>query len=395
MKKNRILILGGGYAEVPLIKAAKNMGNYVITTGNQKDGVGHSYGDKYVDADFSNCELMLDIAKRENITAICSGCNDFALLSTAYVAEKMGLEGHDSYDVSKLLHHKDRYRKFAESINIPSPKAMVCKDINDVIKISDNLSFPVMVKPVDLTGGKGITMCESLDEAIIAFEKSIDITREKYVIIEEFVEGSRHGFTGLLQNQKMTFYFGDDEHYYKNQYMVEGASTPSKDMSNIYSKLVKYSEMIARELKLVDGIFHIQYILKDGVEPIIIEICRRAPGDLYVELVEKSTGVEYAKEIVCLESGIKRDIYCMRDSKDYWIRHCVMSEKTGVIKKINYNYGIEKYIDKQLVWANQGDCIKNSMTYKAGIIFLKFKNRDKFLEVKNNIHRYINIEVCN
>ncbi len=250
-----------------------------------------------------------------------------------------------------------------------------------------------MVKAVDLTGGKGISKCETLEEVIRAFKKAIDISREEHVVIEEFIEGSRHGFTGLLQDKKMGFYFGDDEHYYKNQYMVEGASTPSKDMRSVHNKLVQYSEYIANELDLVDGIFHIQYILKDEVEPIIIEICRRAPGDLYIELVEKSTGFKYAREIMSLESGVKRGKYSMMEPKGYWIRHCIMSDKAGVIKKINYSNNIDKYIDKAMIWGKKGDVIEDSMTYKAGIIFLRFDNKESFLTVKNNIHKYINIEL--
>ena len=385
--------MGGGHAEVPLIRAAKELGYYVITTGNQKDGIGHLYSDKYIEADFSDCNLMLDIAIKEGVTKVCSGCNDFALLSAAYVAEKMGLGGHDSYAVSKQIHHKDQYKMLANEMNIPSSRNLVCKNKEDVIEALKKINFPVMIKPIDLTGGKGIKKCQTELEALEAFETAINITREKYIIIEEFIEGSRHGFTGLLQNQKMTFYFGDDEHYYKNQYMVEGASTPSKDMDRVFEKLVEYSENIAKKLELVDGIFHIQYILRNEKEPIIIEICRWAPGDLYVELVKKSTGVEYAKEIVCLESGIKREPYYNRQTKDYWIRHCIMSEKEGKFKYINYEEEVLKYVDEQVIWAREGDDINNIMTYKAGIIFMVFKDKDEFLRIKRNIHDYISIEV--
>ena len=106
MKK--MLLLGGSHAEIPMIQAAKKMGYYVITSGNQVDGLGHPYGDKYVQADFSDKEAILQLAKKEQVDAICSGCNDFACLTAAYVAEKLGSPGHDSYENAIKIHHKDK-----------------------------------------------------------------------------------------------------------------------------------------------------------------------------------------------------------------------------------------------------------------------------------------------
>ena len=84
--------------------------------------------------------------------------------------------------------------------------------------------------------------------------------------------------------------------------MVSGASSPSSVPKSAEEKLCKDSEKIAELLGLVDGIFHVQFILKDGV-PIIIEICRRPPGDLYVKLVKYATGVDYPMWIVKAQAG--------------------------------------------------------------------------------------------
>ena len=80
--KKKMLLLGGGHAEIPLIQAAQSLGWYVITTGNAREGLGHPYADKNVFADFSDKDAMLELAKSEGVQAVCSGCNDFALLST-------------------------------------------------------------------------------------------------------------------------------------------------------------------------------------------------------------------------------------------------------------------------------------------------------------------------
>ena len=121
MKK--MLIAGGGYADIPLIKAAKKLGYFVITSGNRPDDMGHPYADKVSLADFSDAEAILSVAKENKVDGICPCCNDFSALSAAYAAEKLGLPGHDTFEVTRLLHHKDLYRNFAREHQIPSPQA--------------------------------------------------------------------------------------------------------------------------------------------------------------------------------------------------------------------------------------------------------------------------------
>ena len=185
--KKKLLLLGGSHAEIPLIKAAKELGWYVITTGNNRDGLGHPYADKTVFADFSNKEAMLELARTEGVQAVCSGCNDFALLSTVYVCEKLGIPGHDSYATSLEIHHKDKYRALATRLGIPTPRAITVKvtgsefaanqgevtskDCADFETAIAQLTFPIIVKPVDLTGGKGVHRASTIDEAREAYKK--------------------------------------------------------------------------------------------------------------------------------------------------------------------------------------------------------------------------------
>ena len=99
MKK--LLILNGSFCEEPLIKTAKQMGFYVVTTGNMPELCGHKFSDKYINADYSNKEAILQIVKTEKIDHIVSCANDFGALTAAYVAEKMGWEGHDTFANAK------------------------------------------------------------------------------------------------------------------------------------------------------------------------------------------------------------------------------------------------------------------------------------------------------
>ena len=386
----KMLLLGGGHAEIPLIQAAHELGWYVITTGNAREGLGHPYADKNVFADFSDKDAMLELAKSEGVQAVCSGCNDFALLSTVYVCEKLGLPGHDSYATSLEIHHKDKYRALATRLGIPTPRAITVRTSNRAENCADfetaiaQLTFPIIVKPVDLTGGKGIHRAANADEAREAYKDACSRTRQDHIVVEEFVQGSNHGFSAMLAKGKVAFAFSDNEQYYINKYMVSGANSPSTSSDKTLAMLREYSERIAQELHLVDGILHIQYIERADGTPIIIEICRRPPGDLYIKFVKYATGVDYPKFIVQAETG--EDISSIADvpTQGFWLRHCIMSdcqagEQTatgdickGIVRDVTFAPEIQGNIVEKFLWYKPGEVITDKLIYKAGIVFFKF-----------------------
>lgn len=377
-----MLLLGGSHAEIPLIQAAQALGWFVITTGNNRDGLGHPYADKTVFADFSDKDAMLELARVECVTAVCSGCNDFALLSTAYVCEKLGLRGHDSYATSLEIHHKDKYRALATRLGIPTPKAITVHvdNVNEFESASALLTFPIIVKPVDLTGGKGIHRAISPKEACEAYKDACNRTRQDHVVVEEFVEGTNHGFSAMLVKGKVAFAFADNEQYYVNKYLVSGANSPTTSDVSTLEKLRNYSERIACELNLVDGILHIQYIEKSDGTPVIIEICRRPPGDLYIKFVKYATGIDYPKFIVLAETG--EDISGITDvpTRGFWLRHCIMSDHGGTVRDVTFSPEIQGNIIEKFLWHKSGDRINDILTYKAGIVFFKFDNLEEMVD---------------
>lgn len=391
MKK--MLMLGGSHAEIPMIQAARKMGYYVITTGNQESGLGHPYADEYVNCDFSDKEAIYRLATEKKVDAICSGCNDFAALSAAYAAEKMRLPGHDSYETALQIHHKDKYRALAERIGIHTPRSYRCTAPNEIDAICSNITFPVIVKPVDLTGGKGMMRCDDVYQVKSAVANAMKVTRQNYVIIEEFVTGTNHGFSAYIQNGRVTFYFVDNEQYYHNPYLVSGASAPGDVPLHAIEQLCKDCNKIAQELSLADGILHIQFILTRTEEPVIIEVCRRAPGDLYIQFVQMATGIDYPHYIVAAEAGVQMEQPGHSFINGYYVRHCVMADETGIIDSVTFAPEIKPYIVDSLMWYQPGEEIEDNMKYKAGIVFLHFEQEEKYREYIGRLTELIKIKV--
>lgn len=391
--KKKLLIVGGGYADIPLINAGKRLGFEVTTTGNRPQELGHRYSDRYIPADFSDPQAILELARKLNIDAICACSNDFSALSSAYVAEAMGLKGHDAYETSQLLHHKDRYRQFAITHHIPSPYAKGFDQLATAQHEIQQFQLPIMVKPVDLTGGKGITKIETLDQANKALEYAFAISRVKKVVLEEFIEGSRHGFSAFIREGKVVFYFMDDEYYHLNPYMVAATSTPATVNRSAERILCENTEKIAKLLALTDGIFHVQFIMQHE-KPIIIEICRRSPGDLYTRFVEIATRVPYPAWIVQASSGAEINPLHFAAVRGFYGRYCIMAKQPGTLRKVTIDHSIKPFIVSQYQWWHPGDEIKDILVTKLGIVFLKFTSKKEMLAVMADLPRLIQVVVA-
>jgi biotin carboxylase len=389
----KLLILGGGYADIPLIKAAKGFGFYVITSGNRADDLGHQYSDECCLADFSDPQAMLTLARARQVDAVCACCNDFSALSAAYVAEQMGLPGHDSYQIAQTIHHKDRYRNFATEHDINSPRAEGFSTLEAAHDKLDQFQFPVIIKPVDLTGGKGISTVEYHEDPAPALKLAFDRSRIKRVVVEEFINGTRHGLSTFIVDGQVVFHFGDDEHYYLNPYMVSAASTPGNTAPEAIAALCKTAEKIASLLSLKTGIFHIQYILHDET-PTIIEICRRAPGDLYTQFVHLASGVDYPSFMVRSAAGQDCSDLVQKPAKGYFTRHCIMSSRIGKVSDVVFDCSIQNNIIDEFMWWKPGDLIEDFLSHKLGIVFLQFDSMDEMLNKTQRMHDLIHVALA-
>lgn len=390
MKK--VLVTGGSHAEFPMIQSLKELGYYVITTGNNVDGVGHQFADKYIPGDYSDKEFVYELAKNECVDAIVSGCNDFAYLSTAYACEKLGLNGHDTYYNATLIHHKDSFRKLVASLGIRAPKMISCETLDEIKVAGSKIGFPLYVKPVDLTGGKGVCKCLCQEELDKAFQSAQMVSRQSTIIVEECIEGSNHGASVLLKNRKIVFCFVDNEQYYLNTYLVSGACYPSSLRETTINKLCSDIEQIANELQLVDGLFHTQFIVEKNGVPVMIDPCRRAPGDLYISFVRYATGVDYPREIVMIECGMPlQDRYQV--IRRHIARECIMTDRNGMYKGLRYASQIKERIIDEMVWAIEGEKIDDYMKYKAGIVFFECKNSNELYDYVDKFHNFVQIVI--
>ena len=393
MSKRKLLLTNCGHSEIPLIVAARHMGWQIITTGLNHNGIGHILADKTVLGDFSDKDFIYNLAKKEKVDAIVSGCEDAAYLSAAYACDKLGLPGHDSYEVAKIIHNKMKFRNVMRTLRLPTPTFCLCKSINEAVIASREISFPLVVKAPDRNSGIGINICRSIIDLESAVIKSLSVTDCDYVLLEKYIEGTRHAANVIFEKQRIIKSFFDDEQYYLNPYLVAGASSPSGLYHYTMIQVIKQLESIAKHLNLCDGMFHVQFIVDKNGIPFLIDPCRRIPGGLYLLLIRYSGGYDCAECVIRAETGENEICPDDRWGRRFIGREYIMSNTCGTIKNITIDSDIKEKIVDHFIWGKSGDVITNPLTYKAGIIFMEFENYHEMKEVVNNFNNFIRIEV--
>lgn len=390
--KKRLLILNGSFCEITLIKEAKKLGYYVITTGNMPDLIGHSYADEYICADYSDKEKILEIVKEKEIDRIVSCANDFGVLTACYVAEKMGWPGHDSYETAVTLHHKDKFKEFTYENDIPSPRSYSFKDKDLALEHIKNVEYPIIVKANDLTGGKGILKAENLEEAKIAVDNAFFKSRDKNIVIEPYIEGTQHTIVTFLVNKKIVAYSSCNCYSPINPYLIQTEILPADDIDELKDELFGIIEKIATKLNLADGILALQYIKKNG-KPYIIETMRRCFGNQFLTVVGMESGFPWEEATVRAETGMDcSGLKCGVPKAKYCGHHGIMATRNGIVKGYSIDPSIEKHIFQKIEMIKPGERLNDYMNERIAYIWYTYEDRDEMIQAAKSFNELIKIE---
>ena len=211
-RMKKALLLCASHNDFGLIRALRKLGYYIIVTGNKPGLPGQKWCDEFIQADYSDKELILSIAKEKRIDAIVQCCNDFGVYTATYVAEQLGLPGYDSYNTCLTLHNKDLFKAFCKKYDIMSPISEGFSKFEEAESYLEETIYPIIIKPTDCSAGNGISKALNYDEAkkalLLAFRKS----KVGRVVIEPFIDGTQHGFCTFLKDKKVVNVCSNNEY---------------------------------------------------------------------------------------------------------------------------------------------------------------------------------------
>ena len=186
MKK--LLLLGGSRYILPIIEAAKKLGVYTITCDYLPDNIAHKYSDEYCNVSIIDKEAVLETAKKLQIDGIMSFACDPGVATAAYVAQKLNLPTCAPYESVSILQNKGLFRKFLSDNGFCVPTAKKYTDIRDAMQETEMFHWPVIVKPTDSAGSKGVTKVNTPEELEESVRYALSFSHSKEFIIEDFIE---------------------------------------------------------------------------------------------------------------------------------------------------------------------------------------------------------------
>lgn len=389
----RILVLNGGWAEVPLIEEAKKLGCYVITTGKRPELPGHSYANEYIAADYSDKEAILSLVKEHEIDGIISNAHDFGIVTAAYVAEKMGWDGHDTYENAMILHEKDLFKAFLKQNEILSPYSHVFEDKTAAMQYLESAEYPLIVKATDQTSGIGISKATTYEEGRAAVTYAFENSRKNTIVIEPYIIGEQESIVAFVVNKNVKCVMACDCYSPINPYLIQTETMPSRNFSALKSELCGIIERIFRQLNLVDGIVTLQYIVRDG-RPYIIELMRRCLGNQFLEPVSVVTGFPWFKALVMSELGMDcSQLQAETPSAKFAGWHGIMAQKNGVFQEIEIPAEIKEHIYKEFQSVRAGDIITDYNREKLSFIYYTYDDRKALDNAATGFNDFIKVKV--
>jgi hypothetical protein len=368
----KVLLIDTNFSSAPIYNYLVQSGFEVfVVGGNPADFLAKSVKN-YINLNYSIVDQTRELIDKMNIDFIVPGCNDVSYQVCAEINSNGNYYGLDTLETAETINNKYKFRAFATKIGLPVPR-VITGEISDKI-------WPLIVKPVDAYSGRGLTVIQKSDQHRLqsAINRAKEFSRSKTVIVEEYVDGQLYSHSAFIANGEIFADFIVEEYGTANQFVVDTSRViydfPKKMLSRIHDCIT----LLAKKLKLVDGLIHTQFI-KKGDSFWLIEITRRCPGDLYGQLIELSTGYRYSRTYA--QPFVKHKYLKKKNTlkKSWIIRHTISQPAEGVLGSLKFNFPIQ--MEKMVPLSLAGDVIKASPFGRIALIFLKSDSKQELLKL--------------
>lgn len=400
MKK--LLLLGGSRYLIPVIKAAHELGLYVITCDYLPDNDAHKFSDEYRNISIIEKDAVLAAATELQIDGIMSFACDPGVVTAAYVAEKMGLPFQCSYEAATILQDKGKFRQFLLDNGFNSPHAKRYEDIDAPFEDINYFNWPVIVKPTDSAGSKGVTRVDKPEELKSAIEKAIEGAHNGAFIIEDFLtfEGYHSSTDPFTIDGKLKFISYSDQLFDKeadNPYTPAYIIWPSSMKSEYQDILTKEIQRLMDLLGVKTGIYNIETCVAGG-KPYIMEVSPRGGGCKIAELQQRAFGINFIENEVRKAVGLKVEKIEQTECDGYWCEMVIHARpgQSGVLKSISIDPEIkENYVKVIDISAKAGDYVKpfTGANMALGDIFLRFDSREELDNVMSKSKEWLVINL--
>ncbi|MBQ4484472.1 MAG: ATP-grasp domain-containing protein [Prevotella sp.] len=330
----KILILGAGIYQVPLIKKAKEMGLYTIVCSIEGNYPGFAFADQVYYVNTTDIEGCLSVAEREQIDGVCTTGTDVALPALGAIVDRFNLKG-PSYKSAVLSADKREMKDAFVRSGVSTANFRKIESSIEGLSAAEEIGYPVILKVTDNSGSRGICVVRDRSEFENAYHSVLPYTKKAYILVEKYLEGHEYGAQALVSNGRVLFVMPHGDIVFQGKTGVPvGHYVPYKISSELEKDTVSQVERAIKALGIDNAAVNADLIECNG-RAYVLEIGARVGATCLPEIVSQYYGIDYYEMILKISLGLAFE--------EKFIPQCacvaelITSEIDGVIKKYNTN----------------------------------------------------------
>lgn len=396
MKK--LMLLGGSRYALPVIRAAHNLGIYVITVDYLPNNIAHRYSDEYCNISIVEKEAVLKAAKELQVDGIMSFACDPGVVTAAYVAEKLGLPSCGPYESVCILQNKGLFRKFLAEHGFRVPTAKSYHGMGEALKDTALFHWPVIVKPTDSAGSKGVTKVERPEDLKESISHALSFSRGNEFIIEDFItqKGYSSDTDSFSVDGKLEFVSFNSQRFdsrAENPYTPAAYSWPASISLAHQQELASELQRLLTLLGMRTSLYNIETREGTDGKAYIMECSPRGGGNRLAECLEYATGVRLIENAVRAAVGMPIVGVEQKPLNGYWAEVILHSDKTGFFDSLWIDDTIASSVFERDLWVKPGTKIGafSAANEAIGTLVMKFDNQKAMEDTMRLVQNHIRI----
>ncbi len=393
------MLLGGSPQQIAAIENAKKLGFYTVLCDYLPDNPGRNFADRFYLESTTDMEKMLEIAKKEEIDGIIAYASDPAAPTAAYVSEAMGLHTNP-YTSVDILCNKDKFRKFLSENGFAVPKAGGFSDKASAVDFVSDISFPIIIKPVDSSGSKGVSVLRDADTVEEKIDFAFSFSRSKRIVIEEFIEKAHTYLVGgdiFVIDGEIALWGLMNCHRDEsvNKLVPVGKSYPLDLDADSERKVRETLEKLVLDLGIKNGAMNVELVVDANGKTFLIDVGPRNGGNMIPVLLGNIFGVDVVEMSVMCAMGIRPDCNIPTKPDCFMATHNLHASKNGIFDGIEYSEDVKKCIIRESLYKEKGEKVEyfDNAAKAVGIVFLKFDSKDQMKKILEGINEHIKVKV--
>lgn len=394
----RLMILGGSENQLPIINFAKKLGLYIVLCDYSQENPGKLIADAFHCVSTLDREAVLKVAREEKIDGVVTN-SEPAMPVAAYVGNKLGLPSCPEESIITLS-QKDLFRKFLSSNGFNCPGSVSVESYEEALTLSEKLSYPLMVKPIDSSGSRGVSRIESADELELAYNNALGFSKKKKVIIEEFILRAHDYMIGgdiFVLNGKVVFWglMNSMRDFEVSEFVPVGTSFPTYVSKEQFEIIEKEMDRLIKTLQIESGPFNLELMFNKRNELFMIEVNPRNGGNKIPEILRDATGVDLIEKMVLAALGEKEINFERNEKEKFMSTYVLHSDRDGTLIDIIYDESIKERILKVELEKQIGEQVEkfSNASKLIGIVTIEFKSLKEMKSMLSKINSLVKIVV--